>query len=67
MAREYEGYRDTLELICKAYPNRGLLQQKEVAEFLNLDPCTVKKHYRIKGRITPVDLARILSGVTYGR
>lgn len=41
MPRETEGYRETLEMLREAYPEKAVLTIKEVAECLNCDKRTV--------------------------
>lgn len=62
MAREKELYRDYLARLDEKFPDKEIIQQKECAEFLGLDPRTVKKRYGIdKLGINKMQLARLLS------
>lgn len=63
MAREKEAYRDNLERICAAFPNREVLTVAEVARYLGKDRRTLQKWLPFqKGiGISVVVLARHLS------
>lgn len=69
MAREKEAYRDNLERILAAFPGQEILTQKQIAQWLHLDPRTVKQRFPLKegtGRGSPcwisvATLARELS------
>ena len=63
--REKEGYRENLALLDAMFPDQGMLSQIEVARFLGVSPCTVRRNKQIKfntvtGRITKADLARLV-------
>ena len=59
MPREAEGYRDKLEKIIAAFPNKELLCMREVSKFLGIDSRTVKKYFPFKnGYISRTTLAR---------
>ncbi len=47
MAREKELFRDYLVRLDEKFPDKEIIQQKECAEFLGLDPRTVKKKYGV--------------------
>lgn len=49
MAREKEAYRDNLERILAAFPDREILTQKEIARWLHMDARTVKQTFPMKG------------------
>ncbi len=62
MAREKELFRDNLERLDRKFPDKELLRQIDVAEYLGIDKRTVKKRYSIdKNGIEKVKLARLLS------
>lgn len=62
MAREKELYREYLARLDEKFPDKEVIQQKECAEFLGLDPRTVKKRYGIdKLGINKMQFARLLS------
>lgn len=46
MAREYEAYRDILADICESVGKR-LLNAKDVAAYLGIDPRTAKRRFAI--------------------
>lgn len=60
MAREREGYRDQLERICTAFPEREMLTLKEVAHFCDVCPRTAKSWFSFNksNMISIVTLAR---------
>ena len=61
MAREKEGYRDTIELLNARFPEKDMLNIAEVMEFTGMSRNTVKKNIRFNttmGKITKADLAR---------
>ena len=61
-AREKELFRDNLERLDRKFPDKELLRQIDVAEYLGIDKRTVKKRYSIdKNGIEKVKLARLLS------
>lgn len=62
MAREKECFRDYLERLDEKFPDKEIIDQKECAEFLGLNPRTVKKRYGITYLgISKIKLARLLS------
>lgn len=63
MPREKESYRDNLERINAAFPDKELLQVKETALFLGIDPRTAKKwfSFSVHGMISKAVLAREIS------
>lgn len=62
MAREKELFRDYLARLDEKFPDKEIIQQKECAEFLGIDPRTVKKKYGVSwDGISKVKLARLLS------
>lgn len=59
MAREKEGYRDTLAALSEAFPGKGALSRTEVAAFLGVTPRTVQR-WVTSGRLKwPATLPRI--------
>lgn len=63
MPREKESYRDNLERICQALPDKGeMLSKSDVAKFTGLNHRTVAKIFSFKGNyISKAVLARELS------
>lgn len=62
MSREKEGYRDNLVRLDEHFPNKELLETKELADFLGVCARTVKKHFPIKnGYISKAEAARTMS------
>ncbi len=64
MAREKVDYRENLELILRAFPDKHWLNTKEVFTFLGISRNTLNKRYptiHVKRGCTPVELARLLS------
>lgn len=62
MAREKAAYRDNVERIKLMYPNKELLNIKEVSLFSGVNERTVKKYFPFKnGFISVATLARELS------
>lgn len=45
MAREKELLREHLQRLDEKFPGKEMLSQKEMAEFLNCDPKTIRKRY----------------------
>jgi len=45
MSKETENYRNNLEMLCGAFPNKKLLSSTDVAKWAGLDRRTVQKHY----------------------
>lgn len=61
MSREKQGFRDTLERLDKAFPDRELLTITDVAQFTGVKRETVRKWIVINPttrRVSKVDLAR---------
>ncbi len=62
MAREKEGFRDTMEQLNEMFPETGMLNRKEVARFLGVNPTTVGRigirFNEMTGKVTKADLAR---------
>jgi len=62
MSREKQGYRDTIAALNKMFPNQGMLNKTETAQFLGVDPKTVNRRgiqfNKATGRVTIADLAR---------
>lgn len=59
MAREKPEYRDNLEALIAAFPEKMLLTAREVAQYCGIDPRTAKRWYQIDRRgITIPTLAR---------
>ena len=63
MSREKEGFRDNLERIDAAFPDKELLTVTDIAKFEGSDRGTVRKRYRFNQfhRITKADWARQVS------
>lgn len=62
MAREKELFRDNLQILNEAFPDKFLLDSTEVSKFTGLERHTVKKKFNFNGRyITKTQLARDLS------
>ena len=62
MAREKLDYRDLLERLDEAFPERELLTRGEIAAFLGVNPRTVKRRYDFPaGRVTKTLVARRLA------
>ena len=62
MALEKPSYRDNLERIKEAYPNKEMLKVKDVQKFCGLNRETVKKLFDFKdGYISVAKLAREMS------
>ncbi len=63
MAREKEGFRDNLERLDSFFPGQELLNLKDVAKFLGIDPRSAKKFFSFSkfNYISKVLLARELS------
>lgn len=63
MAREKEAYRDNLERIKEAFPDKEILSLKETAEFTGLNWRTVKKMFSFNqfNKISVATLAREMS------
>lgn len=61
MSRESEYYRDNLERIIERFPNRELLNVKDVCSYTGLNYRTAKKLFPFqKNYITAATLARCL-------
>lgn len=62
MAREKQGFRDTVAQLNEMFPEQGMLNRTEVARFLGVTPKTVARKGIVfneaTGRITKADLAR---------
>ena len=63
MPREKESYRDNVERIMAAFPNKEVIKPTELANWLGLDVRTVYKYFPIKKGIgiSVAVLARCLS------
>ena len=63
MGMEKEGYRDNLERIKETFPNKELLNVKDVSTFTGLYKTTVKKVFKFadNGYISVASLARQMS------
>ena len=64
MAREKATYRDTLEQLNIAFPDKQALTREEVAQYLGCGHTTIYTHYRHlfkHGRVTKANLARELA------
>ena len=65
VSREKDGYRDNLARIIECYPDRELLNIRDVMEFTGLSRNTVRRYIRfnehIGGLISKADLARQIS------
>lgn len=62
MAREKQGYRDTIMQLSEMFPDKGTLTRGEVARFLGVNRSTVYrrgiKFNDVTGKVTIPDLAR---------
>lgn len=62
MPREKENFRDQLERLDKAFPEKEILSRKEVSQFTGIYYGSVPKYFILKkGKITKVELARQMS------
>ena len=62
MPREKELYRDNLERLDNAFPNKELLNQNEVSSFTGISKNNITKHFTFtKHYISKVKLASALS------
>ncbi len=65
MPKEKECYRDQLQRLDEKFPDREMINQKELAEFLGCDPKTIRlkyKHLFTPGLgISKVKVARLIS------
>ena len=62
MAREKEDYRNNLERLCDAFPDKELLTKKDVIQFTGLNYRAVCRLYPFyKNYISKATLARHLS------
>ena len=62
MPMEHPSYRDNLERICDAFPNKEMLNVSEVKRFTGLDRENVKRLFCFKnGYISVASLARQMS------
>ncbi|MBC8586084.1 hypothetical protein [Youxingia wuxianensis] len=65
MPREKEAYRDNLERLCEAFPDKEALTYIEIARFLGKSPTTIRRAFRDIYKqgigITKATLARKLS------
>ena len=62
MPKEKESYRDNLERINAAFPNKEMLNKKEVSQFTGLNIKTVCKMFDFKENyISKAKLAREMS------
>lgn len=66
MSREKECYRDNLQRIDEKFPDKELLNMKEVAAYLGVSRRTMTRHskeygFNERGQVTKVKLARALS------
>ena len=62
MPREKADYRDILERLDVAFPGKELLEKKDVAAWLGVDPRTVARRYKFPpGKVTKTQVARAVS------
>ena len=62
MSCEKELFRDNLERLDAAFPNKEMLTQKDVSKFTGIGEWTVPKHFSFKNHyISKTVLARELS------
>lgn len=63
MPREKESYRDNLELLLEAFPDKKMLSKKEVQRYTGLDYATVCKLFTFNqcNKISVATLARQMS------
>lgn len=45
MAREKEGFREQLQRLDEQFPDKEMLNQKELASYLGCDPKTIRRRY----------------------
>lgn len=48
MALEHPAYRDNLERVCNAFPDKEMLTVSEVSRFTGLDRKTVRKRFSMR-------------------
>lgn len=61
MAREFEGYRETIGRLNEAYPGREVLTAEEIGRFINRSARTVARKFRlVDGGTTKEVVARWL-------
>lgn len=60
MPKEKEGFRDCIELLNARFPEKDMLNVKEVMEFCGISRDTAKRKIRFgaTGKVTKADLAR---------
>lgn len=62
MPREKFDYRDLLERLDVAFPGKELLEKKDIAAWLGVDPRTVARRYKFpRGKVTKTQVARAVS------
>lgn len=65
MPREKAGFRDNMALLNEMFPDRGMLTYKDVAQFMGVAVCTVRRRgimfNQATGKISKSDLARQIS------
>ncbi len=64
--REKDGYRLNIELLNQRFPEKDMLNIREVMEFTGCSYNTVRKHIRFAamGMVTKADLARQITADT---
>ena len=60
MSREKEGFRETIAQLNEMFPDKGMLNQKEVAQFMGWHRTTVARHIKFNTMklVTKADFAR---------
>ena len=63
MGREKDCFRDNIELMNRRFPNKDMLNIKDVMTFTGKNRDTVKKHIRFNtmGLVSKADLSRQIS------
>ena len=46
MAREKDGFRETLDRLDESFPGREVIKRKELAEFLGVSNSTIVRHFK---------------------
>lgn len=59
MGREKQGYRDTIAELNRIFPDKGMLDRNDAAQFMGKSVSTVRRKIQFKdGLITKADFAR---------
>ena len=46
MAREKDGFRETLDRLDESFPGREIIKRSELAEFLGVSKCTIIRRFK---------------------